>query len=319
MFFEVVYLRLLLVLEEEIDKFWDKVIRESLHPTDVIGDLKYCLDIFQKYPQINIKNKEQVISIIFRRIENIILDYNFGEINVLVISLLSELANISPINHFLIPGLIESIFVLFLQDDVTFEKSVLFLERLFSRKDIIYIFEDIIMVTVINLANYTTPNILLWRFICKFLLRFSSEIEPMIDYKSLEPNGVIPIFTRSYIFIYKNIYQNPPENVHEECFWELWKSVLTRYKASQDHNDPVFLFFKDLLNEIRLSIYIAFPSSFDNLNNSYFSDTSLHVWELLFLISPNEMISFLESQFDSNYLEFAKKYIPEEYKKLMNK
>ncbi|KAH0788831.1 hypothetical protein GPJ56_007513 [Histomonas meleagridis] len=290
---------------KQISEFWQKVLEESLKPTEPIKDLKLFHEILKNHPNEEIPEKDRIISIIFRRIEMAIVDIDFGKINQLVMSLLVDLAPISSMNHLMSPGLLESVLVLFLQNDDTFDDAVLFLDRFFSREDVKAIFSDIIMATILNLANFSPPKPPLWRFICKFLAQYSEEIEKMIDYNSLESSGLIPIFTRSYIWVYKNIYQNPPEN-HEEVFWELWNSVLPRYAsaiANNNEKSPVVLFFHDLLKEIRLSIYYALKSA--RKNGKFVSQLPKKVWKTLLDIDTEEMVSFLEMQFESEELEIA--------------
>ena len=304
-----------------MDDFWNKFLEDGIHPKSPDDGLRESLDYLQNYPIDSIPSKDTVFSILFHRIEKTITECFFGDINLLIISLLSELAPISSINHFMQPGLYESIYVLFMNDDITFEKSVEFLDKFFDRADIDSVFEDLIMVTIVNLANYSPPKPQLWRFMCKFMTKFGEKIENMCDFTALESNGLLPIFTRSLVWDYRNIYQNPPDKKHEEVFWLMWKSILTRYKeALYNNNDdnnnkneeeeddrprvkPVIALFQGLLNEIRLSIYYSLSSAQEN--NKYISNTPLEVWKLLHEINKDELISFLETQIENDALKVA--------------
>lgn len=304
-----------------MDDFWNKLLEEGIHPASPDDGLRESLDYMQKYSSESIPSKDTVISILFNRIEKTITECFFGDINLLIISLLSELASVSSMNHFMQPGLFESIFVLFMNDDATFEKSVEFLDKFFDRPDIHSVFEDLIMVAIVNLANYSPPKPSLWRFMCKFMTKFGETIENMCDFTALESNGLMPIFTRSLIWDYRNIYQNPPDKKHEESFWLMWKSILTRYKDAVYNNDedknknedeedeegprekPVISLFKGLLNEIRLSIYYGLSSAHEN--GKYVSNTPLEVWKLLHEINEDELISFLETQIENDALKVA--------------
>ena len=192
------------------------------------------------------------------------------------------------------------------------------MDKFYDRPDIDSVFEDLIMITIVNLANYSPPKPSLWRFMCKFFTKFGEQIENLCDFKALESNGMMPIFTRSLIWDYRNIYQNPPVKEHEEIFWELWKSILTRYKEALNNNDsneneeedeernkvkPVIALFQGLMNEIRLSVYYALSSA--QKENRYITNTPLDVWKLLHEINVNELISFLEAQLENDALKVA--------------
>lgn len=303
-----------------MNTFWNKFLKDGIHPAAPDDGLREALDYLQHNDANTIPSKDTAISILFHRIGTAISECYFGDINVLIISLLSELAPISSINHFMQPGLYDSIFVLFLNDDATFEKSVEFLNKFYDRPDIDSVFDDLIMVTIVNLANYSPPKQPLWRFMCKFFTKFGEKIESMCDFKALESNGMMPIFTRSLIWDYRNVYQNPPIKEHEESFWILWKSILSRYKKALDNNDvdknmneeedeiqdqvkPVIALFQGIMNEVRLSIYYALLSA--QKENKYITNTPLDVWKLLHEINTNELISFLEAQIENDALKVA--------------
>lgn len=150
-----------------MNTFWNKFLKDGIHPAAPDDGLREALDYLQHNDANTIPSKDTAISILFHRIGTAISECYFGDINVLIISLLSELAPISSINHFMQPGLYDSIFVLFLNDDATFEKSVEFLNKFYDRADIDSVFDDLIMVTIVNLANYSPPKQPLWRFMCK--------------------------------------------------------------------------------------------------------------------------------------------------------
>lgn len=285
-------------MEDDNTKFWDKVLREGLHPLDPLGDLSRAADLLSSTPRSPIRDEARVVSLLFRRLEQTVLDYDFGSVNTLVISLLCALAPFARIEHFLTPGLVESVFVLFLPDAATFDLSVAFLERLFARADIGRIFERLVMATVVNLANFTAPRAPLWRFLCRFLRRFSPEIEEMIDFDALEPSGLIPVFTRSYIFVIKSVYANPPAARHEECFWELWDAVLARYAAAPAPDAPVVRLFGDLLAEIRISLFLALPSAFDAAAGEFASATAPAAWRRMRALAPAAADALAESGAD---------------------
>ncbi|OHS93270.1 hypothetical protein TRFO_11874 [Tritrichomonas foetus] len=290
------------------------------------------LEYIQKNSIDTIPDKDRVISILFHRIGTAISECYFGNINVLIISLLAELASVASLNHLMQPGLYESMYVLFLNNDVTCEKAVEFLDRFFDRPDIDNVLEDVIMVTIVNMANYSPPSPPFWRFMCKFMYKFGEKIEKMSDFSAVESSGLLPIFTRSLIWDYRNIYQHPPEKEHEEVFWLMWKSILTRYKEailknpviinlnsddkkdekSEKNNeesddfkdkDPVIQLFYGLMNEIRLSVYFSQKSA--QKEGQYLSNTPLEVLKLLYQIDGDGLMSFLESQFESEQLRIT--------------
>ena len=312
--------------------FWSDFLKVGIHPQKPDDGLKEALEFLNNNSLDEVPSKDQIISILFHRIDKTLNECYFGDVNELVISLLSKLAKISSINHLMQPGLYESIFVLFLNDEKTFDAAVDFLNGFFDRDDIENRLEDVIMVTIINLANYSPPKLPLWRFMCRFMERFGGNIESMCDFKAVESNGLLPIFTRSLIWNYRNIYQHPPEKQHEEMFWKLWKSILTRYKEasmnikdSDEDKPPVIQLFFGLMNEIRLSIYFSLTSALKSKNGDkleFVSETPLEVWKLLFEINTEEMIVFLESQFENDALRIALQaslsFINDDYKERIN-
>lgn len=309
------------------DTFWTKFLEQGIHSDHSNDDLQDALSYLQTHSPDSIPSKERAVSLLFHRINSSLSENYFGDINLLIISLLSELAPFASLSHFQQPGLYESIFVLFMNDPKTFDKSIEFLEKFYDRDDIHLVFDDFLMITIINLSNFSPPKPQLWRFMCKYFAKFGEQIEEMCDFKALDSNGLLPIFTRSLIWTYRNIYQNPPDKTHEEDFWQLWKNILFRYKKAifdlnsfksiqQDPNDahykeindikrPVMGLFEGLMNEIRLSIYFGLHSALENGN--YVSETPLEVWKLLHEIDCQELISFLESQLENDALHVALK------------
>lgn len=278
-------------------EFWNELVEQGgdcPNPCDLIPR---AIELMEMYPQ-ELVNEERVFDVLFKRFDGIIKQNTFDDISELVISLLAALSPIAPMKKLMVQGLFESIFVIFLNNPRTVEGAVKFLDRFFDRSDIDTVFEDVLMVTVINLANFSPPRVSLWRFLCKFMTKFGERIENLVDFTSVESSGMLPIFTRSLIWTYRNIYQNPPESCHEESFWSLWNSILPRYLLSvSDNSAPVTLLFKGLMNEIRLSIYWAMKTASGD------SSTPKSVLRVLYEIDKNEMIEFLRRQFPCPSLE----------------
>ena len=223
----------------------------------------------------------------FENAEQLLKDRNFEDVSELVIKLLAALVPVASMEQLMTSGLVESIFVLFLNRPETCDDAVRFLDRFFERPDIDDVFDDLVMVTIVNLANFSPPSLPLWRFMCKFMCKFGEKIENMVDFSAVESNGMLPIFTRSLIWTLRIIYQHPPEDesVNEEVFWA-----------------PVILLFKSLMNEIRLSLYWALKTT---KNKDGSSVRAPSVWRQMFTIYQGELIEFLEQQFPCRSLEIA--------------
>lgn len=258
--------------------------------------------LLEEDPQEVTKLGKEIFDVLFKRFDGIIKGNPFENVCELVISLLAALAPVAPMENLMVQGLFESIFVVFLNNQKTFEGAVKFIDRFFDRSDIDTVFEDVLMVTVVNLANFSPPRISLWRFLCKFMAKFGEEIENLVDFSSVESNGMMPIFTRSLIWTYRNIYQNPPEKDHEEVFWKLWESILPRYlRSMKNEQDPVILLFKGLMNEIRLSIYWAMQTTTREM------ETPKFVLKTLYEIDGDTFLSFLSKQFPCPALDVTVK------------
>lgn len=279
---------------EERRAFWNELIREGGDYSDPCHLIPKAVELLEEYPLEVSGIGKEIFGILFKRFDGIIKGNPFENVCELVISLLAALAPVAPMKNLMVQGLFESIFVVFLNNQKTFEGAVKFIDRFFDRDDIETVFEDVLMVTVINLANFSPPKISLWRFLCKFMTKFGEKIENLVDFSSVESNGMMPIFTRSLIWTYRNIYQNPPEKNHEEVFWKLWESILPRYlqAASRDGEPaPVILLFKGLMSEIRLSIYWAMQTTTSEM------EVPKSVLRTLYQIDSDTMIVFLRTQF----------------------
>lgn len=273
------------------------------------GDLKNGIAEVTTYIEENgSKVQEELIEKCFSRVDLMLRECDFGDVDELVMKLLSALAPIAPMRLLMTSGLYESIFVLFLNKDKTHDQAVVFLDRMFDRPDIGDVFEDIVMVTVVNLANFSPPKLSLWRFMCKFMTKFGEMIEGMVDFTAVESSGMLPIFTRSLVWTYRNIYQHPPEDdgTNEECFWEMWNSILPRYYKDMDKAEPppVILLFKGLMNEIRLSIYWGLKTT-KKQDGTFASRLVKTVWHTLATIYNDKLIEFLETQYPCRSLEIA--------------
>jgi hypothetical protein len=278
------------------DSLWSAFLNED--PESPIAYFTEIATFFELHPTTDFPEKSAVISQIFSRIDIAITTLPFSEIGCLIISVLSSLASIAPLSHFMAKGLLESVVVLFLNTTSTFEESVRFLDRFFARADADSILEDVVFVMIVNFVNFAPPKPPFWKFLCHFLTRFGATIELMCDLRATDAQGMLPIFTRSLIWTYRIVYQNPPE-IDEPCFWELWDSVLTRYRHDIQffEGSPVILMFKGIFTEIRLSLYWALQWTESSL--------SRNVWKCLYEISPDEMIEFLEEQEKGPALEAA--------------
>ena len=244
----------------------------------------------------------------FENAEQLLNTQRFEDVSELVIKLLAALVPVASMEQLMTSGLVESIFVLFLNRPETSDDAVRFLDRFFERPDIDDVFEDIVMVTVVNFANFSPPSLPLWRLMCKFMCKFGEKIENMVDFSAVESNGMLPIFTRSLIWTLRIIYQHPPEDesVNEEVFWDLWDVTLRRYcrDMNKEEPTPVILLFKSLMNEIRLSLYWALKTT-KNKDGSFASARAPSVWRQMFTIYQGELIEFLEQQFPCRSLEIA--------------
>jgi hypothetical protein len=281
---------------EAFTDFWARFIRTDFDPERPSDGLNEAQYFFSRFPDFVFPERSRAISLVFRRIDSTVVASRFQDVKILLVSLLASLAPVAPLDHLRVQGLYESIFVLFLNDSDTFEQSVQFLNHFFDRPDIDQVFDDVIFVTVVNFANYSPPAPSLWRFFCKFLTKFGEKIEGMIDFTQMESNGMLPVFTRSLIWTYRNIYQNPPETEHEEVFWQLWDSILPRYLRAcrQSPPTPVISLFQSVINEVRLSIYWGLKSA--KVSGVFVSDLPLRVLKALYDIDSDELIEFILSQ-----------------------
>jgi hypothetical protein len=123
-------------------------------------------------------------------------------------------------------------------------------------------------------------------------------IETMCDFTAMEANGMLPIFTRSLIWTYRIVYQNPPET-HEECFWDLWIGVLARFHSGKL---PTIALFQGLMPEVRLSLYWALKST---VGVDPGLTCAFRVWRILYEIGSAQLLELLESQTECDALTVA--------------
>jgi hypothetical protein len=276
--------------------FWDAFLTEPPnHPTDGLIE---TAAFFERFPTLDFPERAAVIAQAFARINSTIATLPFPEVRSLVIAVLGSLSPVAPIANFMATGLLESIVVLFLRTPETFEQSVVFLDRFFGRPDVDAVLDDVVFLMIVNFVNFTPPKLSFWRFLCRFLTRFGAKIELMCDFRATDTRGMLPIFTRSLIWTYRIVYQNPPD-ADEPCFWELWNSILPRYRHDVQafEGSPVILMFKGIIHEIRLSLYWALQSTQ--------SPASRDVWKCLYDIAPSALVEFLEAQMESPALAAA--------------
>jgi hypothetical protein len=108
---------------------------------------------------------------------------------------------------------------------------------------------------------------------------------------------MLPIFTRSLIWTYRIVYQNPPES-DEPSYWTLWAGALARYvRDLQLPNSPVTLLFGGILSEVRLSLYWALQWTHSPL--------SREVWRCLYEADREGIIEFIEGQSEGPAREAA--------------
>jgi hypothetical protein len=259
-----------------------------------LPNLSRIADFFERFPTFAFPERSIVISTAFERMNVLIHKAPFSAIKVAVISAPAPIADLRDLGA---AGLFESILVLFLHHEQTFEKSVVFLDRFFGRPDVFEVFDDVLFMTIVNFANIP-PHRQFWRFLCKFLSNFGALIEMMCDFTALESNGMLPIFTRSLIWTYRIVYQNPPET-HEECFWALWVGILARYHSGKLQTMALF---QGLMPEVRLSLYWALKSTL-----GVHSDLTcaFHAWRMLYEIGSAQLLEFLEDQIACQALTVA--------------
>lgn len=307
--------------------FWDQFISKGVdieddNPCHNFYVLAYFFSIF---PEDSYSKRNDIIEICFNRINKVVSQFFSVEIYKAVITLLASLASISPMSYFLEDGVFESIFITFLNHDETFDQALLFLSKLFQRPDIDSYIDHFIYVLIVVLPNFSPPKPQLWRFICWFLGRFGAEIEEMITFDNLDENGQFPIFIRSLFWCYRQIYQNPPENVNEPDYWNLFNSLLSRYdKALQEQklkhpNEAIFQimfensfdasddtkFYKEwpnvlklvtpMIPDIRLSIFWSLKSSLLS-DGSFYSHVPLQVLDLIRHIDSQGLLNFSKMQ-----------------------
>lgn len=294
---------------EAFCKFWEELLNESFRTKTPNAKLLTAAYFFDHYPNAELEDKPTLISILIERINKTVVQCDFHCIKIPVIKLLKSIAQFAPLSHLLSPGLLDSILVLFMTNEETHELSVLFLDKFFDRDDIPQILPDIVMNLILLLANFSPPSKSLWRFMCKLFCKYGEEIEQLCDFNVVESSGMLPLFTRNLIWDYRIIYQHPPESNHEPIFWMMWRNILERYYfASQQSNSdepaPVIKCFQQIMNEVRLSIYFALKSA--TIDGKFIDETPMQVWTLLYNIDQKALISFLDMQYESDELNFAK-------------
>jgi hypothetical protein len=278
---------------EEFAAFWPLFLADGPY----LQNLSRVADFFERFPMFDFPERSIVISTTFQRMNVLIDTAPFSLIKVTVISALAALAPVADLRDLGARGLFESILVLFLHHEQTFEKSVVFLDRFFGRPDVVELFDDVLFMTIVNFANIR-PRPQFWRFLCKFLTKFGGLIEMMCDFAAVESNGMLPIFTRSLIWTYRIVYQHPPET-HEECFWALWTEMLTKYHSGKLQTIGLF---QGLMAEVRLSLYWALKSA-AGVNPSL--TCAFHVWRVLYEIDSAQLLDLLENQTECEALTVA--------------
>lgn len=248
---------------EKFTKFWEKFIAEGIRLSNFNSGLFVVAYFFENYQGLPIGSSttyENVYPVLFYRIEKSVTEYPFEEIQLSIIEVLTSVAPYAPMRYFLSPGLLDSILSIYMNRELTFEISVTFLNRFFHRDDIVNVLEDIIMNFIIILANFSPPQPSLWHFLCFFLGKYSEIIAPMCDFDSMEENGLMPIFTRSLIWVIRLVVQHPPENAHQPDFWEFCFRVVKKYfEVEQD--DPFRRLYFHIWNELRLAICFGITSA----------------------------------------------------------
>lgn len=92
---------------------------------------------------------------------------------------------------------------------------------------------------------------------------------------SVEFNPNLAIIPQQFIWSFRGVYQHPPENEHEDCFWFLWEVILKSFKEKQSTQKLL----QPLLNEITLSIFWGLQTGVQD--ESVSSPTFIDVWNLI--------------------------------------
>lgn len=286
-----------LLQKEHFSRFFINFVQEGMNCGDPLGSIRIINFFIEKYGEpFEISNSWCYILI--RLVCKVITIYDFHQIKIDVIKLLVNISPFCPNRCVLEPGLFDSIMVLFLNDQETQDYSLDFLTCFFNRDDSIDVIPDIIMSLIVALPNYSPPIHKLWKFLCFFFRKFLVRISEMCDFDSIEPNGLMPVFTRSLLWDLRMIYQNPPETNHEECFWLLWDTVLKECLVSPPDSQfqKMCCFF---MNELRLSILWSLKSSVSD--NESIPDCVKSVWKSLISLYPSEILQMIDTQFEPSF------------------
>ena len=306
--------------EENFSKFWACFIQESIRPKNYLDGLETIAYYFENYSSVNIEGSESIYSIIFYRIEKVIVEYDFEEINEVIINTLAAIAPYAPLRHFLSPSLFDSITCLFMNHEATHEASVLFLWRFFHRSDASEALDQLVMNFIVSLPNYAPPKHSLWRFLCFFFANFSEQIEDMCDFDAMEKGGCLPIFTRSLIWSIRLVIQHPIENEDEPLYWDMCFDVLSRYEKSEPKSQ-VRRLYDYIFNELRISICYSLKAVV--CESKILNKKALDVWRLLVKVDSEGImeglnllwgdlldvnLSFCLISENQNMIEYVKKF-----------
>ena len=188
---------------------------------------------------------------LMERVNQLVLQLDFENTKDEILDLLIEISKDAPIEEILQPGLLQSLFFVFLGREELTEKTCTLLTNLFiERDDMSKYIDDLVETLVIGINSHPSPQpVLLSFFIAlfdKFLLSFVNRCTFALDDE----------YQLQLMHAFKRVIENPFES-YNKAYWELFNKILTMC----DEKGKVYCFFAPLLTQIRVSIMWSYKSS----------------------------------------------------------
>ncbi|KAH0789683.1 hypothetical protein GPJ56_006185 [Histomonas meleagridis] len=262
----------------------------QIHETDTITNQrrKQLIEEFNK-------NTSNLLGMTNWAIGNI--DFNLVGLD--MITCIKALCLTSPKELLIIPGFVPTLFNTFVLNELTSNVAIdaainLFINRPDSHEIVKELLDQIIEIASNIIENGYPPSFPF--FLIQFITEYGVSIEEMCYG---EEDNIDEELINWTLTIYRVILQNPPTETHCEEFWHLWRSILYRYfRASKSKNQfdalqPCLLLYKNLIPEIRESLYTSFTSAGEG--GKLKSINCQACWIFLTAIDKRGMIEFLLS------------------------
>ncbi|OHT17147.1 hypothetical protein TRFO_12676 [Tritrichomonas foetus] len=242
-----------------------------------------------------------------------IIDWSLGNVGFdlvcyPVIRLLKELCLTAPIEMLYSQDMFTSLFTTFAVNELCSEDAMIAINNLLiNRSDAKEIASKLFNETLQILGNFCAgecPDFMLL-FIMKYLDVYGTDIDELC----FEGEDMIEDVANLVLSIYQTILNHPPVEEHCEEFWSLFRSVLYRYyRSSRSKNpfdalQPCFQLFQNLIPEIRVSLFNAFPTAAEG--GKLRSINCQACWLFLASIDKKGMIEFLSEQSPSPSLCYS--------------